>query len=126
MSEIVSSTMDLKDLILKLFTNPPQNKHSFGIELENANEAAETEEAKNKILTYKNNLLMTIFINGSRILFGEAVTPANISETQFNLLNRYMESIGYTCNYEYVKNEDNVNTNINIWFEYIKKFSEQV
>lgn len=117
MSE-VSSTMDLKELIFKLFSNPPQNKQSLRLELENNNE--DDSEESNKMRAYKNNLLMTIFINGSRILFGESVTPTNISERQFNLLNLYMESIGYTCKYEYVKNEDGVNTNINIWFEYIK------
>lgn len=118
MSEATASTVALRDLIIKLFTNPPQVKNSLRLELENYNTIDDEQEIQ-KMVAYKNNLLMTIFINGARILFGENVSPANISERQFNLLNTYMESIGYNCKYEYVKNEQGKNTNINIWFEYI-------
>jgi len=121
MSQIASGTFDLKEFILKLFANPPQNKHSFRLELENPDVTDIDSEnlEQQKAAAYKNNLLMTIFINGGRLLFGESINPGNISQEQFKLLNSYMESIGYTCKYEYVKNDKGVNTNINIWFEYM-------
>lgn len=120
MSQITANTVELKEFIMGLFSNQPQPVNSFCLELEPQILSATNEEDKNKIIAYKNNLLMSIFINGARILFGNEVTPTNISDRQFTLLNTYMQSIGYNCKYEYVKNKQGVNTNIDIWFEYIQ------
>jgi hypothetical protein len=81
-------------------------------------------------------LLMKILIDGTKHLYGESITPDQISEKQFEMLKMYMESIGYSIKYNYsyipcqktLESEKELNIEftdkkvINIWFEkyYIK------
>lgn len=70
-------------------------------------------------------LLMTLLICGARKLYGENITPSDISEYQFEELKRYIESVGYVIKYNYkdinnINSDENVNIKpriINIWFE---------
>jgi hypothetical protein len=71
-------------------------------------------------------LLMKILVDGTKHLYGESITPDQISEEQFNMLKMYMESIGYSIKYNY-SYKDNIQFTektkiINIWFEqyYVK------
>ena len=74
-------------------------------------------------------LLMTLLIPGARKLYGENITPSDISEYQFEELKRYIESVGYVIKYNYKNNQNEQTSNqieqkvINIWFEqYIPLF----
>ena len=62
-----------------------------------------------------NDVLINVFINGIHTLFGESVTPANIKKEQFLQANRYMLSLGYDTQYEYII-ENNIPINVKIWF----------
>lgn len=62
-------------------------------------------------------LLTHIMLAGAYKLFGK-VTPATITQNQFEKLNECMESIGYTI--KYTMNKDNCK----IWFEpYMEKIN---
>ena len=73
-------------------------------------------------------LLMTLLISGARKLYGENITPSDISEYQFEELKRYIESVGYVIKYNYKNNQSDEISDIgpkiiNIWFEqYIPLF----
>lgn len=67
-------------------------------------------------------LLMTLLICGARKLYGENITPSDISEYQFEELKRYIESVGYVIKYNYkdINTDENIEIRpriINIWFE---------
>jgi hypothetical protein len=59
---------------------------------------------------------MNIFISGCNILYGNEVTPANISQDQFQHINKYIKSFGYETHYEYTYNEEKLPTNLNVYF----------
>ena len=74
-------------------------------------------------------LLMKFLIAGAKFLYGNHITPEQISEKQFEELKHYIESIGFMIryNYKYITNDepskdDNLSPLehprvINIWFE---------
>jgi hypothetical protein len=61
--------------------------------------------------------LMGIFINGAIALFGEDVTPQNMTLEQFALLKKYMLSLGHKVMHRY---EEGNTVVIHIWFEPIQ------
>lgn len=54
--------------------------------------------------------LTQFMLAGAHKLFGD-ITPKTITESQFNLLKEYMESVGYTIKYEFGT------TSVKIWFK---------
>jgi hypothetical protein len=102
-----------EDLSNKLFIHPPQDPCTFNI------------LPMNKIITSQNHdiimfpILMNIMIKGANILFGESIMPHNMNENQFNILKKYMASIGYFVRSSYTNNENDIPV-INIWFQRIK------
>lgn len=54
--------------------------------------------------------LTHFMLAGASKLFGN-ITPSTISLKQLNLLNEYMESIGFTIKYQFTEK------NVKIWFE---------
>jgi hypothetical protein len=70
-------------------------------------------------------LLMSLLINGAKRLYGENITPNDITEEQFKELQSYIESVGYKIKYNFsnIPNPNNTNGEqariINIWFEEI-------
>jgi hypothetical protein len=67
------------------------------------------------------DILINVYLNGMSTLFGNQVNPGNINNEQYNLLNKYMASLGYHANYETKKNEYNVPTHVEISFTETKK-----
>jgi len=66
--------------------------------------------------------LMDLLIRGAKILYGDNITPQDMTEAQFNLLKKYMLSIGYIIKYNYSSRDELANILpqphiINIWFE---------
>lgn len=119
LAEELFEKIGLKDLILNLFTNAPRQKNTVPIDLEKLLSYASNDQEKNQLIHLKENILMIIFVNGARILFGENITPQNMTKQQYEVLNYYMESIGYTCKYNYPQNDDNTTKILDILFENI-------
>lgn len=63
-----------------------------------------------------NNILITILIKGCKKVFGESFTLPYITDEQFQLLNKYMQSCGYTAKREF-KYRDDIIVDVRIWFE---------
>jgi hypothetical protein len=106
------ASVSIQDMITKLFSAPPQEPKSLLFSFESVHSSV-GEETADEIVAYKNNLLMTLFINGSKILFGDTINPATMTESQFNTINKYMQSVGFIAKTEIIQSENRVN----IWFE---------
>lgn len=62
------------------------------------------------------DILINVYLNGMGTLFGSTVNPGNINKEQYDLLNKYMASLGYHANYETKINEHGVPTHVEILF----------
>lgn len=60
-------------------------------------------------------VLFHILITGAKKLYSNDIQPSNITEKQFDKLNEYIESIGYTTKYDFTFDENAI-THINVWF----------
>ena len=109
----------LESIIDTIFTQPPKSPCTYNIAL--------AEQVITQTTIFQ--LLMSILINGARKLYGENITPNDISHEQFEQLKKYIESIGYQIKYNYkFLTDQNVDQNVdqnkpkimNIWFEPIQ------
>jgi hypothetical protein len=120
----MSSTQRSKDsinldyMINQIFSEEPQTPHFYHLDLEE-NEGPSVENETRKQIRSKNtaNILMTIFFNGCKKLFGESVGPNNMTKEQFELVDKYIMSFGYTTRYEFETDDQNVPVSLQIWFE---------
>lgn len=71
--------------IKTFFLSEPQSKNYYTMEI-----------SEEKIY----DTLINVYLNGMNILFGSKCNPINITNEQFNLLNKYMMSIGYIVEYK--------------------------
>lgn len=92
--------LDLDQLIEFLFSSYPKAPCSYNLHID-----VET----------KLPVLLHILLTGAKKLYGE-IRPQDITEKQFDTLNEYMESIGFTIKYNFTKNDDDQITEINVWF----------
>jgi hypothetical protein len=100
----------INNLIENVFTKSPLPPCTYSLVFEQNASAFQT--------------LMYILVNGAKKLYGEDITPNDISEKQFDELKMYMESLGYQIKYNYTyPDSNNLEISIiNIWFEpYIKQ-----
>ena len=67
--------------------------------------------------------LMSILVNGARILYGPSVNPQNLSTEQFNCLQSYFNSIGFVIRFkkQYLDDEETILYKIDIWFDELKR-----
>jgi len=63
-----------------------------------------------------NNILINILISGSKKIFGESTSIPYITEDQLELLNKYMQSMGYRVKREYIYKDDQI-IDVRVWFE---------
>lgn len=103
----VLQNINLYQLINLLFTNSPKPPNSIVIDI---NKLASDQ----KLTVFQS--LMTILINGARILFGENVSAENISDSQYNTLQNYIQSIGFDLHHEYKYDENGIALMVNIYF----------
>lgn len=103
----VLNNINLYQLINTIFSNSPKPPNSIIIDI-------------NKIATDQKltifQSLMTILINGAKILFGENITPQDITEKQHETLQKYIKSIGFELHHEYKYNDDGIPIMVNIYF----------
>jgi hypothetical protein len=113
----------LQDIVIKIFSEPPKNPCTYNLSVLNSP----------NITLFQ--LLMSLLISGARHLYGESVSPNDITNDQFEELKSYMESVGYKIKHNYtLLNENDSDPNIldehildehkprmiNIWFEEFK------
>ena len=97
--------LQIVDLV---FSGPPRPACSFNIAL------------ATKILDEGYNMfhiLFNILICGAQKLYGNEISANDITPKQFDTLQLYINSLGYTIKYNYDYNAENVPIKVNIWFE---------
>jgi hypothetical protein len=95
------SEVDLKKMIAIVFSQPPAESGAYKLDLSVDSSVEQDPEFANQLAKTTANVLMNIFISGCQILFGDTITPANITEEQFTTVNKYINSFGYQTHYEY-------------------------
>ena len=105
----------LQDIVIKIFSEPPKNPCTYNLSVLNSP----------NITLFQ--LLMSLLISGAKNLYGESISPNDITSDQFDELKSYMESVGYKIKYNYTLLNDDPNIldehkprMINIWFEEFK------
>jgi hypothetical protein len=104
------SEVDLNKMITIVFSQPPAESGAYKLDLSVDTSVEQDPEFANELAKTTANVLMNIFISGCQILFGNQVTPANITEDQFTIVNKYINSFGYQTHYEYTYT-DTINDN---------------
>lgn len=107
----------LQTIVNMVFSNSPKPPCTYNLALPDTN-------SKNCTMF---QFLMSLLVSGAKKLYGENITPAEISEYQFSELKCYIESVGYIIkyNYSFLGDPDpNLDPTIehrpkiiNIWFE---------
>lgn len=135
-SQKSQSNINLTYMIEQIFSEEPQNPHFYHLDLEtasgstsetetgsgSASEAASasgsTTEASARVKSQNTaNVLMTLFFNGCKKLYGENFGINNITKEQFEHANKYIQSFGYNTRYEYEFSESGVPVSLQVWFE---------
>lgn len=92
-----------------IFTEAPKEPNTYNLRLDDSN----PDNANIKI----EDILINVFVNGLKTLFGESVNFRTITQEQYNLINQYMRSLGYNAIFEYEYDDDNFPINVKVWFE---------
>lgn len=102
------SEQDAFQIFDMIFKDIPKPAKHYNLRLDDTN-------LENKDINF-NDILINIFFNGLKVLFGESTNLHNITQEQYDLINKYIQSLGYTVvfNYEY---DNNIPINIKVWFE---------
>lgn len=101
----MSKTVTVHDIVNLVFQNTPTPPCTYKVDFSN-------------IDVPKLHVLLEIMQRGARKLFGENIMPSQMTISQFELLQDYIKSIGYTTRYNY--SVHNGTKFINIWFEEYK------
>ena len=117
------SQVDLTKMINILYSNPPTKPNSYKLDL-SVDDVEMTDEVLKELAKTTSNVLMNIFISGCDILFGSNVTPSNIKQEQFELINKYINSFGYNTNFKYTYNDKKVPVNLDIFFTVLNETDE--
>ena len=111
------SEVELSKMVNIVFANPPGNANSYKLDLSVGDGDVEmTDEVLDQLSKTTSRVLMNIFITGCGILFGDSVSPGNMTEEQFQLINKYINSFGYNTHYEYTYNDNKVATKLEVYF----------
>lgn len=104
-----STYVTVSEIVDIIFSTKPQPPYTYTLDL--------TQFTLNQNITVF-QILMNILINGAKKLYGETVSPATISKEQYEMLQEYMQSIGYKIKHNYTYSKNNTPIAVNIWFEY--------
>ena len=99
---------DILQIVDLVFSGPPRPPCSYNIAL------------ATKILDEGYNMfhiLFNILICGAQKLYGNDISANDITPKQFDTLQLYINSLGYTIKYNYDYNAESVPIKVNIWFE---------
>lgn len=108
------SDKTLGSLVEMIFTKIPKPECTYTV--------AVAEQISSEISLFQ--LLMNILVAGAKKLYGDNITPNDISEDQFEELKTYIRSIGYEIkhNYKFLIDDPDIDDKykpriMNIWFE---------
>jgi hypothetical protein len=120
-SQKSQANINLTYMIEQIFSEEPQVAHFYHLDLEaSGNDASgsETGTESDRVNSQNTaNVLMTIFFNGCKKLYGETFGINNITKEQFDHANKYIQSFGYNTCYEYEYNEQGTPVSLQVWFE---------
>lgn len=100
--------LDAFKTINMIFTSEPKEPNSLNLRLD--------PDDPNNANVNIYDILINVYLNGMVTLFGSTVNPGNINKEQYDLLNKYMASLGYHANYERKTNEHGIPTHVEITF----------
>ncbi len=85
--------VQFKELVEYIFSKPPQDENTICLNLsdDSQDQFLNSPEQTDAILEF----YVDIAIEGCKILFGENILITSLSEDQFNLLQKYMRSMGH-------------------------------
>lgn len=107
-----TNNINLIEFVNILFSKPPTKPCSYVINSKIIPTCLNTDTRQIML-----PILMNILIIGARKLFGNQITPNDISESQFHTLQKYFQSFGFTIKYNYTISPDNIPIKVNIWFD---------
>lgn len=120
------STVDLQAMVQHVFSEPPKDPKSYLLDLQiKSEEYPDKTEAELAEMEASNiaQILMGIFSYGCSVLY-KSVIASQMTTDQFEEINQYMHSFGYTAKHDYVYEDKEVDgkqvkvpTNLNVWFE---------
>jgi hypothetical protein len=102
------SYLDAFKTINMIFTSEPKEPNTLNLRLD--------PDDPNNANVNIYDILINVYLNGMITLFGNQVNPGNINKEQYDLLNKYMASLGYYAHYETKRNEHNIPTHVEITF----------
>lgn len=102
------SGYDIIGIVDLVFSGPPRPACSYNIAL--ADEIYK--EGFNMF-----HILFNILICGAQKIYGKDISANDITPKQFETLQLYINSLGYTIKYNYDYDEQKVPIKVNIWFE---------
>lgn len=105
----MTTEQDAFQILSMIFSEPPKDTNTYSLRLDDSNPDNQNVNI--------NDILINVFFNGLRILYGESVTLRNITQEQYENINKYMHSLGYNTVFEYEYDDDNFPINVKIWFE---------
>ena len=113
------SNINLTYMIDQIFSEEPQVPHFYHLDLETSDGGDATEAGTEARVKSQNtaNVLMTLFFNGCKKLYGENFGINNLTKEQFDHANKYIQSFGYNTRYEYEYNESSIPVSLQVWFE---------
>lgn len=92
-----------------IFTEEPKPQNTYNLRLDESN----PDNSNVKI----EDILINIFFHGMKTLFGEECNLRIITQEQYEYLNKYIQSLGYSTIFEYEYDDDNFPINVKVWFE---------
>lgn len=92
-----------------IFLEDPKSPNTYNLTLDNSN----PDNSNIKI----DDILINVFLTGMKSLFGETTTLRNITQEQYEYIDKYMQSFGYHTIFNYEYDDDNFPINVKIWFE---------
>ena len=67
--------------------------------------------------------LIKILVGGAKMLYGNEILPHTMTMEQFEILKKYMLSMGFAVKYNYIYAEE-IPIIMNLWFESLGQFTD--
>ena len=104
----------LQQLVDIVFASPPLPACTYNICLQDDG------KSDHNVVVFP--FLMNILVGGAKKLYGDKVNPQTISAAQFEMLKRYIRSLGYNVKHTFWHGVGD--TVVNIWFERLKRSTD--
>lgn len=92
-----------------IFSEEPKDPNTYNLRLDTTNPENES--------VLLDDILINLFLTGLKTLFGEECNLQNITQDQFTLINKYMNSFGFKTILDYEYDDNNLPVHVKIWFD---------